>query len=135
MSKIKNPQEKKRKSLQNDCRNTYGENSKASRNSIPKSKARRHQQERQAVNQPLKKIDLSVENDEIETVIALSEAKLLLKNRGGFTKYADKPLSLVIVRKKERREKLVYRRKPKKLTADLTVTDLATNLNHLPDTD
>jgi hypothetical protein len=42
----KTPQEKKRLSYENDRRNTYGENSKASRKGIPLAKARANRAER-----------------------------------------------------------------------------------------
>jgi hypothetical protein len=42
----KTPQEKKRLSYEKDRRNTYGENSKASRKSIPLAKARENRAER-----------------------------------------------------------------------------------------
>lgn len=46
MSKIKHPSLKKQKSLQHDCRNTYGENDKSSRRAISQGKARQHRTER-----------------------------------------------------------------------------------------
>ena len=53
MSKVSDPTEKKRLSLELDCRNTYGENSKASRKSIPAGKAREHRRERRTVTEIL----------------------------------------------------------------------------------
>ncbi|MGC2617441.1 MAG: hypothetical protein WA414_00280 [Acidobacteriaceae bacterium] len=48
MSRLKSPQEKKTASLDLDRRNAYGENAKASRKGIPRSKKRSHSAERQA---------------------------------------------------------------------------------------
>lgn len=106
MSRIKNPQEKKRKSLQKDCRNTYGENDKATRHSIPKSKARQHQQERQARNQPLSKIDMDMSEEHIAEIVNESIVESKQKRLQGFRKWSDKPLGKVIQRQHEWRNYL-----------------------------
>jgi hypothetical protein len=53
MDETKTPQEKKRLSYAKDRRNTYRENSKASRKSIPLSKARAIRRERHAQDHAL----------------------------------------------------------------------------------
>jgi len=53
MSTVKNPKEKKRLSLERDCRNVYGENPAASRKGIAKGKQRQHQNERRGAAQAL----------------------------------------------------------------------------------
>lgn len=106
MSKIKNPQEKKQKSLQKDRRNTYTENDKSSRKNIPKSKAISHQQERKARNQPLEKIDLNMADDMMAEVVNQSIVEARIKRLQGFKKYADTPLGEVIQGRKEWQESL-----------------------------
>lgn len=109
MSKIKNPQDKKQKSLQKDCRNTYGENDKSSRKNIPKSKAISHQQERQAANLPLVKIDMQMTEEEISEIVNESICNARFKRVQGFRKWADRPLGEVIKRQKAWREHLENR--------------------------
>lgn len=101
MSKIKNPQEKKQKSLQKDRRNTYTENDKSSRKNIPKSKAISHQQERKARNQPLQKIDLTMADDMMAEIVNQSLVEARIKRLQGFKKYADTPLGEWIKSKNE----------------------------------
>lgn len=55
MKKIRTPQEKKELSYKNDSKNTYGENSKASRKNIPKRKRIVNKTYRTAINQTIKK--------------------------------------------------------------------------------
>lgn len=52
----KSPQEKKRLSLKKDRRNTYGENDKASRKNIPRSKAKSHRAVRHTAKDDLHKL-------------------------------------------------------------------------------
>ncbi|MEU5876894.1 hypothetical protein [Spirillospora sp. NPDC047279] len=49
----RSPQEKKRLSYRKDRRNLYGENDKASRKNLPRSRARRHRAERHRASQTL----------------------------------------------------------------------------------
>jgi hypothetical protein len=103
MSKIKHPEEKKRLSLKRDCRNVFGENSKASRKNISKGKQRRQMNERRKIVQVLQRLTSPVDDD----VASAAELRVKLtithsKNRG-FEKMPDKPLGEVIQRKMERR--------------------------------
>jgi hypothetical protein len=103
MSRIKNPEEKKRLSLKHDRRNVFRENSKASRKNIAKGKQRRQMNERRKIAQVLGKLTGPVDED----VASAAELRVKLtithsKNRG-FEKTPDKPLGEVIQRKMERR--------------------------------
>ena len=100
MSKVKTPTEKKRLSLTRDRRNTYGENSKSSRKNIAKAKQRRHMDERRAVAHVLKGLNGQVDDDvasdaELEVKVTIADSR----NRG-FRKTPDKPLGVVLTRKK-----------------------------------
>ena len=106
MSKIKNPQQKKQKSLQKDRRNTYSENDKSSRKNIPKSKAISHQQERKARNQRLEKIDLNMADEMMAEIVNESIVEARIKRLRGFKKCADTPLGEVIQGRKEWQEYL-----------------------------
>lgn len=64
MSAIKDQTEKKRLSLKLDRRNTYGENDKASRESIPRGKQRQHQYERRSAAEALRSISSNLPEDE-----------------------------------------------------------------------
>ena len=103
MSRIKSPAEKKRKSYKKDCRNTYGENSKASRKNIPRSKRRGHMAERHAVADSLR--GLNGNSSEIEADKADSEIKVRsrLKRLSAFKKIPDKPLSEYLKRRMARK--------------------------------
>ena len=103
MSKIKNPTQKKRVSLERDRRNVYGEHSKSSRKNIAKSKQRRHMDERRAVAHALGKLKGRVDDDvasetELEVKVTIADSR-----HRGFRKSPDKPLGDVIQRKMERR--------------------------------
>jgi len=100
VSKVKTPTEKKRLSLTRDRRNTYGENSKSSRKNIAKAKQRRHMDERRAVAHVLKGLNGQVDDDvasdaELEVKVTIADSR----NRG-FRKTPDKPLGVVLPRKK-----------------------------------
>jgi hypothetical protein len=100
MSKLKNPTQKKRLSLERDRRNVYGENTKSSRKNIAKGKQRRHMDERRVVAHVLDRLNGQVEDDvaseaELEVKLAIADSR----NRG-FRKVPDKPLGVVLARKK-----------------------------------
>lgn len=89
---MKSPQEKKRLSYQKDRRNTYGENSKASRKNIPLSKAlairaERHSQDR-LLSETLRMTD--------EEKLALLEMSVRSTKPRQWRKSADKPLGEVL---------------------------------------
>ncbi|WP_211056587.1 hypothetical protein [Pseudoalteromonas luteoviolacea] len=92
MSKVKNPQEKKRKSYEKDCRNDYGENDKSSRKNIRKGKKRSSQLFRSSSKKlnVLNKRPFDEEfATELESEIKSSEK---LNRQKGFKKISDKPL-------------------------------------------
>lgn len=96
---MKTPQEKKALSYAKDCRNTYGENDKASRKNIPLRKARVNRGYRRKVNRALHEIN---EVDLEKAELAESEARNI--KRDYWKKSADKPLGEVVERKLELRE-------------------------------
>jgi hypothetical protein len=99
MSTVKSPQDKKRLSLELDCRNTYGENAKSSRKNISRGKQRSHMEERRGANIPLLSVkgplneDAAVES-EINTRLSTIHAR-----REGFKKRPDVPLGTVLQRR------------------------------------
>ncbi|MGA2278488.1 MAG: hypothetical protein ABSG00_12885 [Terracidiphilus sp.] len=101
MSSIKSPKQKKSLSLERDRRNTYGENAKASRKNIPKSKQTSHQSERRAANAPLAKVKGQLSEDMAVEFELESRTVQIEKRRKGFKKSADQPLGLVLDQKKK----------------------------------
>jgi hypothetical protein len=100
VSKLKNPAQKKRLSLERDSRNVYGVNSKSSRKNIAKGKQRRHMDERRAVAHVLGWLKGPVDDDvasaaELEVKLTIADSR----NRG-FWEVPDKPLGVVLARKK-----------------------------------
>jgi hypothetical protein len=97
----KTPQEKKELSLKRDRRNVYGENDKASRKAIPRSKQRSHMAERRAVQSalaPVKQVgvfDVEVA-DEVQFA---AKTKSIVGKRKSFRKKPDQPLGLVLKKK------------------------------------
>lgn len=61
------PQQKKRRSLQRDCRNCFGQNDKASRKAIPRRKAIQNREFRRAAKQTLahRGVDLDILSEEV----------------------------------------------------------------------
>ena len=98
--KRKTPQEKKALSYAKDCRNSYGENDKASRRIIPLRKAKAHRSDRKKAEEILQKIAKQSDFERIE----LLENKLLSLRRNYWKKYADEPLKSLVERKIETRE-------------------------------
>jgi hypothetical protein len=88
-----NPQQKKQLSYERDCRNGYGENSKASRKGIPRRRARKHRQYRHAVKQA---VAVAIDLDEAD-----GAAKVV--RRDGWQKVSDIPLAEHIRRRVKRR--------------------------------
>lgn len=105
MSSVKNPGDKKRASLKLDRRNTYGENSKASRKGIPRGKQRRHMNERRSVGQALQGLRGNVSEDEATTAEVLAKVRVTSSERKGFRKQADAPLGAVLDAKRAGRPK------------------------------
>jgi hypothetical protein len=97
VSKLKNPTQKKRLSLERDRRNVYGENSKSSRKNIAKGKQRRHMDERRAVADVLGRLKGPVDDDvasaaELQVKVTIADSR----NR----KVPDEPLGVVLARQK-----------------------------------
>lgn len=88
----KNPQEKKRLSYEKDRRNTYGENSKASRKGIPLAKARANRAERHTQDHVLATAVRLENNDELAAVENLVRGAEPRKWR----KWPDTPLGEVL---------------------------------------
>ena len=86
----KTPQEKKSLSYANDCRNTYGENDKASRKAIPARKAGESRKTRRKANQALNIVDRL--DDESAEVIE-SSLRQDIERIGGWKKSSDVPLA------------------------------------------
>lgn len=111
--KRKSPQEKKRLSLELDRRNTYGENDKASRKNIPRSKALSYRSVRHAANQQVRLVEQQTEAaaELLESTVTKSRLQ-----KGRWKKSADTPLGDVIKAQTEARNQRDNRRntlKPK----------------------
>jgi hypothetical protein len=105
MSTIKNPEEKKRLSLERDRRNRYGENSKASRKSIQRGKQRRHMDERRTVGEVLGQLKGSVQEDAATEAELLAKTRIIDSKRRGFKKRPDTPLGVVLAKKAKKQSK------------------------------
>jgi hypothetical protein len=110
MSSVRNPKDKKELSLELDRRNTFGENSKASRKSIPKGKQRRHMNERRSTAEVLRKLKGTVPEDEASDAELLVKTRITGSSRRGFKKQPDAPLGVVLATKKAGRPKWAARR-------------------------
>ncbi len=108
MSKIKSPSEKKALSLDLDRRNTYGENAKASRKNIPRGKQRSHQHERRAVGQILGGVQSGPDPDDVFAAEGAAKAAAQAKKLRAFKKEPDTPLGVVVERKLQEEERLVF---------------------------
>lgn len=95
---MKTPQEKKELSYSKDRRNTFGENSKASRKGIPLAKARANRAERHAQDHTLAetlKVDGGEQLSEIEHGVRATKPRQWRKS-------ADRPLGEWLKRRQER---------------------------------
>lgn len=101
MSKIKSPEEKKRKSYENDGRNCFGENSKASRKNIPRGKQRGHMAERRVAGENLRVLGPSPDEPLAEDVEGAIKTRTKEQRLKGFKKTPDLPLGEAL----ERRER------------------------------
>jgi hypothetical protein len=101
VSKVKTPQDKKRRNYELDRRNTYGENQKSSRKNIPRSKQLSHQDERRSVRQVLVSALGSVRDADDAQSQALIKGRM--KKLKGFRKSPDSPLGEVIKRRLRKR--------------------------------
>jgi hypothetical protein len=92
---MKTPQEKKRLSYARDRRNTFGENSKASRTGIPLAKARANRVERHAQDHLLAAALTVKSDDELASV----EISVRSTKPRQWRKTPDTPLAEYLVRK------------------------------------
>ena len=99
--KSRSPQDKKALSYANDRRNTYGENSKASRKAIPLRKAKESRHDRRKVTQGLAVISRVAEE---EADLIESSARHDVHRIGGWRKSADEPLGKVVANAMAARE-------------------------------
>lgn len=99
MSKIKSAREKKALSLKRDRRNTFGENSKASRKAIPRRKQLSHMGERRAVAQILSHLRESATESDTTEADVLARTTTVEKKRKAFKKRRDTALGVVVKKK------------------------------------
>jgi hypothetical protein len=100
MSKIKSPQLKKAMSYGQDRRNTFGENSKASRKNIPLGKARSLRAERRSATTSLRQLPNVLSEDVLTAAELSSTDKAKQQRLRGFKKTPDTPLLLVLERRR-----------------------------------
>ena len=96
---MKTPQEKKRLSLAKDRRNTFGENSKASRKGIPLAKARANRSERHTQDRLL--AQATAGNSEEQLVAA--EVQVRSSKPRQWRKSPDEPLGVVLAKRSVKR--------------------------------
>ena len=104
MSKVKLPDEKKRLSLGLDGRNSFRENSKASRKGIPRAKSRSRRDERRSVAQVLSAAAPQA-HEELDRIEAQARSKSRVKKLAAFKKVPDGPLGAHIERQGNRRKR------------------------------
>ena len=112
MSRVKNPKEKKRLSLERDCRNVYGENPAASRRGIAKGKQRQHQNERRSAARALAQLKGSSDEDFAKDVELQAKVAATVSCRYGFRKTPDLPLGKFLEQRKRRKEGAAARKGP-----------------------
>ena len=110
MSTVKNPKEKKRLSLERDCRNVYGENPAASRKGIAKGKQRQHQNERRGAAQALAVLKGSSDEDFAKDIELKSKVAATVSRRYGFRKTPDLPLGKFLEKRKQPKESAAARK-------------------------
>lgn len=88
MSRVKDPQEKKRLSLTRDRRNSYGENDKSSRKAIPRNKARVNRANRHAATSALTRAAGTLDLDAADA----AETKVKGRRPARWRKEPDRPL-------------------------------------------
>lgn len=98
--KQKTPQEKKALSYAKDCRNTYGENDKCSRKSIPLRKAKVNRSYRKNANQILQQVSGNIDLEKADFL----ESQARNVKREDWKKSPDTPLGKVVERNLESRE-------------------------------
>jgi hypothetical protein len=96
MSKFKTPREKKLASLALDARNVYGENDKASRKGIPRSKQLSHKAQRRAAKEPLQAIHLPTEEDDLVALESGVRSREMLAKKNAFRKKPDASIASIL---------------------------------------
>ncbi len=98
----KSPTEKKALSYAKDCRNSFGENDKASRKAIPARKAKESRKVRRNANKALAGLG---QLDEGAASLIESSLRNDVERVGGWKKSPDMPLGEMIKQKSEQRER------------------------------
>jgi hypothetical protein len=101
VSTVKNPTEKKPRSLKRDCRNVYGENPAASRKGIAKGKQRQHMNERRSAAQALAEFEGSRDADRASDAELNAKVAIAVSRKYGFKKTPDVPLGEFLERRKK----------------------------------
>lgn len=96
---MKTPQEKKRLSLAKDRRNTFGENSKASRKGIPLAKARANRSERHAQDHLVAQALVGKTEEQLVKV----EMQVKSTKPRQWRKSPDEPLGVVLAKRSAKR--------------------------------
>jgi hypothetical protein len=99
VNRMTTPQEKKRLSYAKDRRNTYGENSKASRKGIPLAKARANRADRHAQDKLLSDAVGAAGPDDL----ANAELRVRTVKPREWKKSPDEPLGEVLARRRQRK--------------------------------
>lgn len=99
MATKRTPQEKKKISLARDRRNTYGNNQKAARKCIPKSKQLGNRSARHAADIPLALAVGPFDEGVADEVDNETKCAQLARKGARFAKWPDKPLGEVLKRK------------------------------------
>ena len=105
LSTVKNPEEKKLLSLKHDRRNVYGENAKASRKGVPRSKQLGNKSVRAAAAQVLANKRGASADLELDAAEALAKSRLVRSERSRFKKTPDAPLFKVLLARKNGKPK------------------------------
>jgi hypothetical protein len=100
MSIVKDPETKKRLSLERDRRNRYGENSKSSRKNIRRGKQRRHMDERRTAGEVLRRLKGYVQEGAATEAELQARTRIIDSQRRGFRKRPDTPLGVVLAAKR-----------------------------------
>jgi hypothetical protein len=129
MSTIKSPPAKKRLSLERDCRNLYGENSKSSRKNIRRHKQRSHMQERRVVHDALSTIKGIPAEDMVIAAELMARIRTTVSHRLGFKKEPDLPLKYVL----DRRASPSWTILPDKLKFSSMIQNLYRSIHRKPD--
>ena len=126
--KAKTPQEKKALSYAKDCRNTYGENDKASRKNIPLRKAKANRSYRKKVNSVLQTTPKITDTESIEVI----ENVVKSVKKDNWKKYPDMPLGEFVERQIYDRENNAGKGKTARKKVRETVKNLEIEIEQEP---